>query len=102
MSDPIPIGMRISRDARLRWVPIGEMRVSPGSPREFHQSHPQELAANFDLEGFGFPVVNHRDGHWYVIDGQHRVAALRLIGWGPEQQIQCEGYDGLTEVEEAE
>jgi hypothetical protein len=78
------------------------MRVSPVSQREFNHSHAQELAANFDLEGFGFPVVNFRDGHWYVIDGQHRVAALRLIGWGPEQQIQCEAYDGLSEVEEAE
>lgn len=103
MTEPTTNGKtkRVNRVSHLRWVPIPEMRVSPSSQREFKQAHAEEYAANFDLEGFGFPVVNYRDGHWYIVDGQHRVAALRLIGWG-DQQIQCEAYEGLTETEEAE
>jgi hypothetical protein len=78
------------------------MTVSPASQREFKQAQADDYAANFDLEGFGYPVVNQRDGHWYIVDGQHRIAALRLLGWTPEQLIQCETYDGLSEAEEAD
>jgi hypothetical protein len=77
------------------------MRVSASAQRKFRAGHAREYADNFDLDGLGYPVVNHRDGHWYVIDGQHRIAALRMIGWG-DQQIECEAYEGLSEAEEAE
>lgn len=93
---------RNERGSHLRWVALGEMRVNPRAQREFRPSHAEQYAADFDFEGFGFPVVNRRDGHYYIVDGQHRVAALRLTGFGPEQQIQCECYEGLTEDEEAE
>lgn len=44
---------------------------------------------------------NLRSDRWYLIDGQHRIEALKQIGWG-DQQIQCWAYQGLTEQEEAE
>lgn len=90
------------RASHLKWVPIGEMRVSPRSQREFRQAHADKFAADFDLEGFGFPVVNQRDGHYFIVDGQHRIAALRMLGFDDDQQIQCECYVGLSESEEAE
>jgi hypothetical protein len=77
------------------------MRISSRAQRSFRQSHAEEYARHLDLEALGFLVVNWRDGHWWVVDGQHRKAALELIGWG-DQQMQCEAYDGLTEEEEAE
>lgn len=92
---------RKSREARLQWVPIGLMVVSPVAQREITPSRVDKMAANFDLEKIGTPTVNHRDGKWYIVDGQHRVEALRQIGWG-DQQIQCWTYEGLTEEEEAE
>jgi hypothetical protein len=52
-------------------------------------------------EQVGIPTVNKRSGSFYIIDGQHRVEAMREIGWA-DQQIQCQVYDGLTESEEAE
>jgi hypothetical protein len=92
---------RVEREARLRWVPISLMAVSPLAQREINQSRVDHIVATFDLEQIGAPTVNKRDGAWYVLDGQHRVEALRAIGWG-DQQIQCWAYEGLTEQEEAE
>lgn len=91
---------RTPRASNLRWVPIADMKVSPKAQREFKVGHAADYAADFDLEALGFPVLSHRDGNYYIVDGQHRIAALKMIGWG-DQQIQCEVYEGLSEADEA-
>lgn len=98
---PDPSGDKTTRAPHLEWVPISEMIVSVKAQREFSQAHAEKFAADFDLEALGYPVVNKRGGHYYIVDGQHRIAALKLIGW-EDQKIQCECYDGLSEKEEAE
>lgn len=92
---------RVQRDAALRWVPIILMRVSPLAQRELNQARVDRIVANFDLEQIGAPTVNKRGGHYYIIDGQHRIEALKAIGW-EDQQVQCWTYEGLSESEEAE
>jgi hypothetical protein len=92
---------RVQRDARLRWIPIAEMRVSELAQRDLNQARVDKIAVNFDPEQVGTPTVNLRDGHFYIIDGQHRVAAMKEMGWG-DQQVQCWVYEGLTQAEEAE
>lgn len=92
---------RVERAARLKWVPIAMTRVSPLAQREVNTARVNHIAADFDLEQIGTPTVNLRNGQFYVIDGQHRIEALKVIGWG-DQQIQCWTYEGLSEVEEAE
>jgi hypothetical protein len=44
-------------------------------------------------------VVNLRGGKWYIVDGQHRIAALKIMGYG-DQQVECEAYEGLSEKQE--
>lgn len=92
---------RAQRAARVQWVPIEKMRVSPVAQRELNQARVDRLAAEFDLEQLGMPTVNKRDEYFYIIDGQHRVEALKQIGYG-DQQIECQTYFGLTEEEEAD
>jgi hypothetical protein len=77
------------------------MSVSPLSQRDLNQNRVDHIVATFDLEQIGTPTVNLRDGIYWVIDGQHRIQALREIGW-EDQQVQCWTYEGLTEEEEAE
>jgi hypothetical protein len=96
-----PAPERVQRDARLQWVPIGQMRVSPLAQRDLNQARVDRLAASFDLEQLGTPTVSFRDGCYYIIDGQHRMEALKAIGYG-DQQVQCWVYKGLSEVGEAE
>lgn len=91
----------LNREARLQWVPIASMEVSPLAQRDLNQARVDRMAADFDLEQIGTPTVSKRDGTFFIIDGQHRIEALRQIGWG-DQQIQCWVYHGLTEQDEAD
>lgn len=92
---------RVTRDARLKWIPIAKMKVNPLAQRQINQARVDHLAVEFDPEQIGTPTVNERDGHFYIIDGQHRIEAMKQMGWG-DQQVQCWCYTGLTEEDEAE
>lgn len=96
---------KMERTARLRWIPLIDIKVNPLAQRELKPARVDKLATEFDPEQFGSPTVNHRDDAYYVIDGQHRIEAFKVwLGEGSweDQQIQCWNYDGLTEDEEAE
>jgi hypothetical protein len=90
------------RASKIRPVPIAEMRVPPAlvTQRPFIPAHADYLSANLELEKLGFPVINHRDGIYWILDGQHRVHALRENGFG-EETLDCEVYEGLTDAEMA-
>jgi len=94
---------RIERQARLRWVPLTQMRVNPLAQRDLNQARVSKLAAVLDPEKMDTPTVNHRGDWYYLIDGQHRIAALKqwLSSW-QDQHVQCWTYEGLSEAEEAE
>ena len=94
---------RMERAARLRWVPLTRMRVNPLAQRDLRPARVARLAACFDLEQMGTPTVSYRGGWYYLIDGQHRIEALKVwLGAWEDQQIQCWCYKGLTEAAEAE
>jgi hypothetical protein len=92
---------KVTRDARLKWVPISLMKIPPTAQRDLNNARVEHLAAEFDLEQLGTPTVNHRESSFYLIDGQHRIEALKRIGWG-DQQVQCWTYEDLSEQQEAE
>jgi len=103
MSSNGKIEGRIERTARLRWVPLKQMRVNPLAQRTLNQARVNQLAAGFEVEQMGTPVVSARGGWYYLIDGQHRVEALKLwLGSWEDQQVQCWCYEGLSEAAEAE
>lgn len=99
-----PTGAKVERTANLKWVPLDKVRVNPLAQRELNQARVDKLVAEFDPEQLGAPTVNARGGHFYVIDGQHRIEALKVwLGENWEkQQAQCFCYDGMSEEEEAE
>lgn len=95
---------QVGQARSLRWLRLGDLRVSNASQREFRQAHADHLLAIFDIDKLGTPTVNHRDGRYYIVDGQHSVdAAKRWLGddW-ENQKLQCWLYEGLTEEDEAE
>lgn len=95
------VDQHLERKATVKWVPINLMKVSPLAQREFKQYRVDRIIKNFDPERLGVPTVNKRDGEVYIVDGQHRVQAVREMGW-EDQQLQCTVYDGLTEEQEAD
>lgn len=91
------------RPSKIRPVPIASMRIPPAlvTQREFRKAHGDRISAELDLNKIGFPIINHRDGIYWVLDGQHRVYALKQ--WGFEKDtLECEVYENLTDAEAAD
>lgn len=92
---------RVERAGHLRWIVVGDLRVDPDTQRELRPGWAAQIANNFDPDRFTPPLVSIRDHRYFVIDGQHRVEAMKIMGWG-DQQIQCWTYEGLTQEQEAD
>lgn len=93
---------RHQRSSRLGWIKIGDLKPHPRAQREFRQHRADELVAAFNLEGMGFIVVSKHGDVYFIIDGQHRLAALLMLGFAPDDSVQCEVYEGLTDEQDAE
>ena len=75
-------------------------------PRSYYQRHlnasrVKRIAAEFDERIANAPKVSYRDGHYYVFDGQHTIAARKLLNNNCDLNIVCKVYSGLTEQQEA-
>lgn len=69
------------RLAGTKHIAIALLRVDPAYQRDLDPARVKKIAENFDAKLFDPIKVTPRDGVYYVTDGQHRLAALRLLGW---------------------
>lgn len=70
--------------------------------RELDAKRTERMAAQFNAELIGVPVISKRaDGSYVRIDGQHRLAAAVSAGVG-DVPILMEVFEGLTIQQEAE
>lgn len=68
--------------------------------REVAPHRAARIAAEFNQAKLGVLVVNRRaDGTYTILDGQHRLAAIRILGI---PDARCIVMDGLSEAEEAD
>lgn len=106
MTKPTPTARRVTLETHLRWVPLNQMRAAEEGKgqRELTQRRVDRITAvGFDPELMGYPVVSERDGHFWILDGQARIAALKnWLGEWQEQHVQCRVFVHLTEEQEAE
>jgi len=79
-------------------LPIEELRTG-GYQRPTNSTQVDKIVAAFDEAKLGMPVVSARDGRYNLLDGAHRVAALRKIGY---THALCLVLSGLTYTDEAE
>ena len=63
------------------------------------QARVKVYADNYNPNIFGIILVSHRDGKYYVVDGQHRVEVAKLLGI---KTVWCQVLEGLTYTQEAE
>lgn len=92
---------RVQRLARLRWVAVKDMQVSSLAQRERKDYRVNQIVAEFDEDKIGTPILSSRNGHYYIVDGQHRIEATGIVR-GDDSEVQCWVYEGLTEADEAE
>jgi hypothetical protein len=92
----------------LRWLPIAEINVHfntividghKGYQRSLNPHKIEKMVDEFDPREITAIVVSQRaDGRYWVIDGQHRLEALKMLG---KQIILADVRTGMTIPEEA-
>jgi len=94
---------KINRPGKLEKVCLAHMIVCDQAQRDLKPYRVKDLLAEFDLDLLAEVTLSYRDGKYFIVDGQHRVAALKeWLGEGWEkQQIECRVFTGLTLVQEA-
>ena len=69
--------------------------------RKFNARRALKIAADFDERIANEPKVSYRDGKFYVFDGQHTIAARKLLNNGEDLPVKCKVYFDMTEKDEA-
>ena len=69
--------------------------------RPFKPRRADKIAATFDERIANEPKVSFREGHYFVFDGQHTIAARKRLNGGKDLFIMCKVFYGMTEAEEA-
>ncbi len=82
----------------IRMLPVGELLVG-GYQRPTNTAQVEKIAAHFDEAKLGLPIVSERDGKYHLLDGAHRTAALRKIGY---THAMCLVLSGLSYQDEAD
>lgn len=80
-------------------LPISHLKIDPRYQRALKRDLIRKIMADYNPDLIGALLVSKRtDGYGYVIDGQHRLHAMRAMG---EEDAPCLCYFGLTPEMEA-
>lgn len=85
-----------------KWIRISRLMVDPRVQSKLNRAAVRKIAAELDPDLLRLLAVSERDdGTFHVMDGQHRLAALLLSGYGSNQSVECQVFIGLTLRDEA-
>ena len=69
--------------------------------RKIDHARVERIVAGFDARLVNTVKVSNRDGHFYVFDGAHTLAALKQIHGDKPFTVDCKVFHGLTYEDEA-
>jgi hypothetical protein len=99
---------KIDARQQMTWLLVGDLERAPDPwGRPVRIADARQIAVAFDPDALGALAVWHRPdlpvgrGQYVIIDGQHRWAALRLMGY-EDQRVPCLVYCDLTNEAAAE
>ena len=69
--------------------------------RKIRKKKVDRIVAEFNERIANEPKLSHRDGKYYVFDGQHTIAARKKRNGGNDLDIVCKVFYDLTEEDEA-
>ena len=78
-------------------VPVDLLQIDPDYQREIG-SKVNRIVTEYDPNKMRAGLVSYRDNQFWLIDGQNRCAALKIMGI---QTMCCEYVEGLTKAQEA-
>lgn len=83
-------------EPELKRIPIDNLKF-PAYQRELKMSKVNKIANNFIPDIVGIGLVSFRGGEFNCLDSQHRVMAMKKLGF---KEILCQVLTGLTYEEE--
>lgn len=92
------VASKNGNSAAFQMVPVDELRYDHRYQRTLIENRVDKIVHNFDPALLTPLEVNHRDGHYYVYDGQHRGAAAAILGM---EMVPCMVHHFAMEQEEA-
>lgn len=79
-------------------IDVCELHLAPYQ-RGLKQGRVKAYADRYNPNIFGIILVSHRDGAYWIVDGQHRVEVAKIKGI---KTVWCQVLEGLTYEQEAE
>lgn len=98
----LPAEPEYSTSGTERTIPSSKLTSGLPYQRPVDGKEVSRLIREWDDRLLDPVVVSFRDGRFYVVDGQHRVAAMRWMNDGGTVMVPCKVYDGLTYEQEAD
>ncbi len=84
------------------YIKAGLIKADPEYQRRLDPRRVEYMATNWEPKLVRVPRVSHRKNSTYApLDGQHTIAAF-IKRFGPDAEIFCEVFTGLTRQQEAE
>ena len=83
-------------ELELKKIPLENIKFAEYQ-RELKPSKVNKIVKNFVPDVMGIALVSFRNGDFYCIDAQHRIEALKKLGY---TEILCQVLTGLTYEEE--
>jgi predicted RNA binding protein YcfA (HicA-like mRNA interferase family) len=87
--------------SKLVFLPVGTLEVDHRYQRPLNMAWARQIADKWDDRLMGILTVSERDGAFWLLEGQHRVAALGLRGEA-NRKVPCLAFSNLDLEEEAD
>lgn len=78
-----------------------QLIVSPAYQRLINNVKIKKIVTHFKLDLINDIKVSYRDNQYFVFDGQHTAAVLKIKNGGKDLMVNCKVFEGLTEADEA-
>jgi hypothetical protein len=83
------------------WIALSSLDKWNAPCQREETSLQHTIAKNFDSRAFGVIHVLRRNGKYLVIDGQNRVAALKIMGYNGSHSVPCIDHGEISDNEAA-
>lgn len=77
-----------------------DILIDPLYQRRLNKTKVAKIVKEFDPLLVNRCKVSFRDGRYYVFDGQHTIAALKVKHGGNDTDVKCIVYFGMTQLDE--
>jgi hypothetical protein len=84
-----------------RQMPTSVLYSGQDYQRKVRMGAVKKIVDEFDPKLLDEVVVSFRDNRYNVVDGQHRITALKIMNGGSDCMISCKVISGLTYEQEA-